>query len=592
MRGRRFPWSVLFIAASLLALAAVPVWLGQREAAVDREISQVLEPARNVTADLATTHARQMSRFQEYLLTGSLEARSRYQALLQVERNQLSALTSLLEQADQRLREMALPVGRWAPEWQLEHQWVLDSPERREEFIPFISADLERYERLLRASEDLRTALNREVARSEARMEQTRRLQGNLTSILVILALLATLAVARLARRLNIAVEEATERREDAVRARWEIDAIVEATAEAVLGLDLEGRVISLNHAGCRLLGFSEEDARGRPVHQVLHAGAPTPDRAEVLPEARAVIHALAAGTGVDGIDGQVHPRGGGVVEVRWSLRPLVDGTQVRGAVLTLTDMREVRAAERALRKAVKAREETMAVVGHDLRSPLSSIAAAAELLLDIPLPVERRRFQLESIQAAADRMNRLIGDLLDLARIDAGGLRVATREAEICPLLERAMRLAEPRAARGGVTLVPRWEAPLPRVMVDDHRILQVLSNLVSNALRYTEEGGRVEVGAAPVPEGVEVWVQDTGSGIDPEDLPHLWDPFWQPDRDRKARREGAGLGLAIVKGIVAAHGGTVRVESVPGEGSRFSFTLPGAGDSASAPATPPRSW
>lgn len=233
-----------------------------------------------------------------------------------------------------------------------------------------------------------------------------------------------------------------------------------------------------------------------------------------------------------------------------------------------------------------------MAVVGHDLRSPLSSIAAAAELLLDIPLPVERRRFQLESIQAAADRMNRLIGDLLDLARIDAGGLRVATREAEICPLLERAMRLAEPRAARGGVTLVPRWEAPLPRVMVDDHRILQVLSNLVSNALRYTEEGGRVEVGAAPVPEGVEVWVQDTGSGIDAEDLPHLWDPFWQPDRDRKARREGAGLGLAIVKGIVAAHGGTVRVESVPGEGSRFSFTLPGAGDSASAPATPPRSW
>lgn len=589
--SRPFPWSVLFIATSLLALAAVPVWLGQRVNAVDREISEVLEPARNLTADLATTHAREMSRFQEYLLTGSLEARSRYQALLQVERNQLSSLTAILQEVDPRLGQMANPVRRWATEWQVEHAWVLDSIQAREAFIPYLSADLERYERLLRASEDLRAAINREVARGEARMEATQGLQSNLTTVLVLMALLATLAVARLARNLNLAAEEATARRQDAVRARREIDAILDATAEAVLGLDLNGRVISLNQAGCRLLGFTDEDARGRMVHEVLHAGAPGPDETAVLPEARAVKKALAEGVAVQARDGQVHPRRGGVVEVRWSLRPLVDGARVRGAVLTLTDMGEVRAAERALRKAVKAREETMAVVGHDLRSPLSSIAAAAELLLDIPLPAERRRFQLESIQSAAERMNRLIGDLLDLARIDAGGFRVALKEAEICPLLERSLRLAEPQATQRGVTLARGWTPRLPRVLVDDHRILQVFSNLVANALRYTEEGGTVEVGAREAEGAVEVWVRDTGSGIAQRDLPHLWDPFWQPDRDRRARSEGAGLGLAIVKGIVEAHGGEVRVESAEGEGSRFSFTLPVAAAPATLQAPPPGS-
>lgn len=589
---RHFPWSVVFIASALLALAAVPVWLGEQVAEVNAEISEVLEPARNVAADLATTYARQMSRFQEYLLTGSPQARGRYQALLAVEREQFAELRAHLEQMEVAelpnvpgAREMILPLVERATAWQFEHRRALESPEAIQGYLPLLAADLARYEQVLRASQNLREALNREVEAGQARMAATRDLQSTLTSVLVIMALLATLAVGRLARKLSSAVEEATVRREDAVRARREIDAVLEATAEGVLGLDLEGRVISLNQAGARLLGFTEEDARGRPFHAVLHAGAPEPETAAELPEARAIRRALLEGRAVDGVDGQVHPRRGGVVEVRWSLRPLVDGLDVRGAVVTLTDMREVRAAEQALRKAMKAREETMAVVGHDLRSPLSSISAAAELLLDVPLPEDRRRLQLESIQSAADRMNRLIGDLMDLTRIDSGGLRVSARRAALPPILERALRLAEPRAAREGIRLIRGWEGDLPPVAMDEHRILQVLSNLISNAIRYTDRGGRVEVGADPGSKVMEVWVADDGTGIDPEDLPHLWDPFWQPDRDRQARQEGAGLGLAIVKGIVEAHGGKVRVESRTGEGSRFSFTLP----LESPPATPP---
>jgi signal transduction histidine kinase len=222
-------------------------------------------------------------------------------------------------------------------------------------------------------------------------------------------------------------------------------------------------------------------------------------------------------------------------------------------------------------------------VVGHDLRSPLSTIAASAELLRDIPLPADRRQLQLESILNAAERMNRLIGDLMDLARIDAGRLPVTVREVDLEPLLERALLLAEPRADRDGVSLVRGWKNTLPRVMADDHRVLQVLANLVTNALRYTEAGGAVEVGATPGERMVEIWVRDTGTGIATDDLPHLWDPFWQPERDRKARTEGAGLGLAIVKGIVEAHGGEVRVVSALGQGSRFAFTLSVAGRPAS---------
>ncbi len=584
---RRFPWSVLFIATALLALAAVPVWVRQEVMSNETGIAR-LEQARRGAAQLETNHARQMSRFQEYLLTGSLVPLSQYHALVSRADTVYTELERTLWQTSDDTAELlaaALNVRTVAIQWHLEHRSVLESPDSIPGFLQGLRADLDRYEELLRLSGELRDLLSERVDRAQLAVLDTRRLQNTVTTILVFMALLATIAVARLARTLNTAVVEATTRREDALRARREIDAVLEATAEAVLGIDLSGRIISLNQAGSRLLGFTEEDARGRRFHRVLHAGFPVPEETGELPEARALRAALLTGKAVDGIDGQVHPRRGGVAEVRWSLRPLVDGPEIRGAVITLTDMREVRGVEQALRRAMRAREETMAVVGHDLRSPLSSIAAAAELLLDVPLPEDRRRLQLESIQSAAERMTRLIGDLMDLTRIDAGGLRVSLREAELPPILERALRLAEPRAAQDGVRLVRGWSEGLPAVRLDDHRILQVLSNLIANALRYTHRGGCVEVGAARSEGEVEVWVRDDGSGIAAEDLPYLWDPFWQPDRDRQARQEGAGLGLAIVKGIVEAHGGEVRVRSTPGEGSRFAFTLPRSG----APATPP---
>jgi signal transduction histidine kinase len=245
----------------------------------------------------------------------------------------------------------------------------------------------------------------------------------------------------------------------------------------------------------------------------------------------------------------------------------------IRGAVLTVSDMTEVREAERALRAAVHAREQTMAVVSHDLRNPLGSVSAAAELLLDVPLPEDRQRQQLQIIQRAAERMNRLIQDLLDVARIEAGGLLVRPRSLDIVPLLREGAELMQPRVRERGLEVDVLEPGELPAVRADYDRTLQVLTNLLVNAVRHTPRGGRIELGAGLENGQVTVRVSDTGAGIPDEALPHLFDRFWRPE---DSDREGVGLGLAIVKGIVEAHGGRVWVESEVGKGSTFYFTLP----------------
>ncbi|HSM06805.1 MAG TPA: ATP-binding protein [Longimicrobiales bacterium] len=570
---RRIPWVVLFLAAALLALAFLPIYVDRRVADDEVYISTVLEPAQDRIQDLTTIYARQESRLQEFLVTGSSLPREQLNALRGQENEILEELNVLVVRPElERVRLALAPVMEAATRWQIGHSSALDTPEGRAEYIADLDTGLDNYERVLATIGELRRALDLEIQFAEDRLAEERVIQRRVTLLLVALALIALALVALLSRHLSDAVSETTKRREDEVQARREIDAVLEATAEAVLGLDLDRMVIRLNQAGTRLLGFSEEDARGRSFQDVLHAGLPDPASRMERPEAEAIREAMEQGSAVAGVDGEVHPRRGGAVEVRWSLRPLVDGRKVRGAVLTLTDMREVRSAERALRKAVQAREETLAVVGHDLRSPLGSISAGAELLLDVPLSEDKRRRQLTLIQSAAQRMNRLIQDLMDVARMDSGGFQVMTRRGELGRALDAALSIAENRADRCEVELIRAWPASLPPVWLDEDRIVQVVDNLLSNALRYTPPGGSVEVGAAARDDGVEVWVRDTGAGIAEEDLAHLWDPFWRPE---SSDQEGSGLGLAIVKGIVEAHGGGVAVESRPGRGSRFSFTL-----------------
>lgn len=260
----------------------------------------------------------------------------------------------------------------------------------------------------------------------------------------------------------------------------------------------------------------------------------------------------------------------------------MIDGTVLRGAVLTFTDITEIQEKEEALRRAIHQREDVVSIVSHDLRNPLGVALAAADLLLDLPLDEQQRRRQAEIIRRSGKRMQRLIEDLLDVARIEAGALVVRPSREQLRPILDEAVELFLDQAESRSIDLSVQAESEDVEARVDRDRLMQALANLLDNAVRLTPEGGRIVVSAveeaASDGQGriVRVSVADTGPGIDPAQLERLFDRFEQGEgRDTGA----AGLGLTIVRGVAVAHAGEVIVDSHLGEGSVFSLLLPADG-------------
>jgi signal transduction histidine kinase len=181
----------------------------------------------------------------------------------------------------------------------------------------------------------------------------------------------------------------------------------------------------------------------------------------------------------------------------------------------------------------------------------------------------------MEAIQRAATRMNRLIQDLLDVALMESGQLSMERARVSVGELIVGAVEMQRPLAASSSLELRVDLDRDIPEIWGDRDRLLQVLENLLGNAIKFTSAGGCITTGAAARDHEVIFWVSDTGSGIASENLPYVFDPFWQATR---AGRQGAGLGLPIVKGIVEAHGGRIWVESSEGRGTTISFTIPAA--------------
>jgi PAS domain S-box-containing protein len=226
----------------------------------------------------------------------------------------------------------------------------------------------------------------------------------------------------------------------------------------------------------------------------------------------------------------------------------------------------------RAAQRAIQARDDMMGIVAHDLRNPLGTILMQASFLRDLGVGEGEN---LASIERAAKRMNRLIQDLLDVTRMEAGRLSLEHEPVDTRRLLADAVESQQGHASSAKLDL--RLEVPpdTPAVRGDRDRLLQVFENLIGNAIKFTEPGGRITVAARPRSGEVVFSVSDTGAGVEPEDVPHLFDRFWQA---RGTGREGAGLGLPIVKGLVEAHGGRIWVESEPLRGSTFYFAIPAA--------------
>jgi signal transduction histidine kinase len=236
-----------------------------------------------------------------------------------------------------------------------------------------------------------------------------------------------------------------------------------------------------------------------------------------------------------------------------------------------------LQAADEQQREIDHMRADLIAWVGHDLQTPLASIRAILEALADgmVEDPQSIQRYLLTA-QRDVRSLSLLIDDLFQMAQLDAGGLPLDREESSLVDLISDTLESFSELAARQGTTISGQADPSIDPVFMDTMRIGRVLNNLITNALRHTPSGGEIRVAARRTAQGVEVIVGDTGEGIQPEDLPKIFDSFYRGEKSRSRLTGGSGLGLAISRGIIRAHGGDITVDSQPGRGSTFTFTLP----------------
>jgi signal transduction histidine kinase len=226
------------------------------------------------------------------------------------------------------------------------------------------------------------------------------------------------------------------------------------------------------------------------------------------------------------------------------------------------------------LERSEQARRQMLADVSHELRNPLMIVQGGLEAFTDGVM--EPSAENLQALHAKTLLLNRLVSDLHELALAEAGELSLEHSPVDLADLLTQAATAVKPQLTEREIALTLQVAKDLPTLTGDAQRIEQVLLNLLSNAVRYTPAGGRITLRAQVRPHEVQIDVSDTGTGIPPEDLPHIFERFYRGDRSRARTSGGAGLGLAIAQALVAAHGGKIWVESQPGQGATFSFTLP----------------
>lgn len=238
----------------------------------------------------------------------------------------------------------------------------------------------------------------------------------------------------------------------------------------------------------------------------------------------------------------------------------------------------ELAAANAHLRELNRLKDEFLAITSHDLRSPLGGIRMMAEVLrrLGDSCPVEKRHDFLRKIANTADHLIALVSDLLNLAKIEAGHVQCNLSEYQVSDIVRRSIEALAFNANAKDIGVQLAIAPGEPFVQADGLKLLQVFNNLLSNAIKFTPQGGQVTLTIQPEPDGVQVGVSDTGRGIPPEDLPHIFEKFKQGRTRNTAYEEGTGLGLTIVRQLVALHGGRVEVTSAVDRGSTFTVHLP----------------
>jgi two-component system sensor kinase FixL len=374
-------------------------------------------------------------------------------------------------------------------------------------------------------------------------------------------------------------------RAEEALRAsEGKFSGIISISSDAIVSVDEEQRIVHFNKGAETVFGWKEHEIVGQPLDVLIPADVRDRhgEHLRRFAEGPVVAKRMGERQEIFGVrkNGDRFPAEASISKLELGAQRLFtavlrDVTERKEAERALAEaLEQAREATAAAQAAVHARDDVLHVVSHDLGNSLSAIVVNTTVLLKtLPPDSEEVRQRVASVRDLARRMQRLRQDLLDVASIEQGGLSIEWDSWHPGAVVSESVEAFAPLTAEKGIELSAQVDDDVPEVEGDRERVLQVLANLLGNAVKFTQPGGRVLLRVEAAPDEVRFSVRDTGPGIAPENQAHVWDRFW---KSRTANRHGAGLGLAIARGIVEAHGGRISLESAPGEGSTFTFTLP----------------
>jgi PAS domain S-box-containing protein len=369
---------------------------------------------------------------------------------------------------------------------------------------------------------------------------------------------------------------EITERRRHE-QALGRLAAIVETSEDAIITKSLDGTITSWNRGAERMFGYSAVEAVGRSITILVPC-----DR---VAEETQLLKRVGTGERVEAFETERIAKDGSPLQVSVSLSPLSNGARTIVGVSTIardiTVQARLLAAERAARadadRASRTKDLFLAVLSHELRQPLNTVHGWLRILRRERIDLAQQERALDAIERNTRLQARMIDDLLDIARIEAGKLALERRPLGVNPLVAEVVGSLEHQAEAKELTFETALDPADSMVSADVDRLRQVLMNLLANAMKYTPSGGRIQVRTTPGDTVVRIVVSDTGAGIERDLLPHVFERFRQAEWRSAGTQGGLGLGLAIVRELVEMHGGTVEAQSDgPGRGATFTVTLP----------------
>lgn len=570
----------------LAALVSVPALMGRHREALRERRVQIVIPAQEALQESRILLIEQLAAVRGYLLDRETLHLVRLQDAVMRGPPAIERLSTFAGRVGPETAAAARDFAARANEWQAVPRGLLSGSLSRAELIESLTSGQDRLEAAYSAADQVTESLDQASSLLDDRGQNAERMERTLTIILALAALATALLMVWVTSRVQRVTRQLEDRAEDLRESEERFRLIADNLREMIWISDPAYTIqYYLSPAYERIWGRSIEAAQRNP-RSFLEAVVPE-DRDGVETallnysrgEYAAEYRIMRPDGEIRWISGRAYPvydENGNIFRIAGIAEDITEQKRVEQELEQL--LKRERLARQESDAALRLRDQVVRIVSHDLKNPLHTIGMAAELL-DMPLAEEARSKQLAIIRRTVARANRMVNDLLDAARLQSGRtITVDPQPLDVHSLFKEAGEAFVFQAEARNQQLAFAVDFAVPPVLGDPDRLLQALANLIGNAVKFTPEGGRIHVSAgadADEEDAVRFTVADTGPGIAADMLPHLFEPFAQA---RDTASLGTGLGLAITRGIVEAHGGHIAVQSEPGTGTTFTFTLPAA--------------